>query len=457
MLNRKEFLEKMGLALAGVVVAPSVLSSCTDKGNNNPTPKGDVIVIGAGMAGLGCAKKLKDSGYTVTVLEGRNRVGGRIFTDRSLNGVPADMGASWIHGPDGNNPITPLAQQANATTYLTDNNSLLVYDVNGAVIPDNVIDPAYNNYKALLQNVKNNSNPSKSIRDVLQQISPNSLNDLTMQYQFSAYAEFDAGGDIANMSSAYFDNDERFPGKDVLFPNGYDAIPRKLAEGLDIKLNQKVTKIDYSNPSQVTVTTNQGTFTAKYVVITLPLGVLKSGNVSFTPALPTNKQNAIGRLQMGNVNKVLAVFNNAFWDTNLQYFGYTSQIKGQYNYFLNVKKFYNANALMTFGFGNYGVTMETQTDAQVQSDMMNNLKKIFGNSIPNPTNLLVSRWGSDPFAYGAYSFANVNTDSTEFDTISQAIDNRLFFAGEHTHATYRGTVHGAYLSGTREADKIISL
>jgi monoamine oxidase len=85
------------------------------------------------------------------------------------------------------------------------------------------------------------------------------------------------------------------------------------------------------------------------------------------------------------------------------------------------------------------------------------LKNIYGSNIPNPNGLLRTKWSQNINAYGAYSYATNGTTTADFDTLAKAVNNRLFFAGEHTSRDYRGTVHGAYLSGIREADKIINL
>jgi monoamine oxidase len=112
---------------------------------------------------------------------------------------------------------------------------------------------------------------------------------------------------------------------------------------------------------------------------------------------------------------------------------------------------------MTFAFGDYATVTESMTDSQIINEIMLHLKSIYGNSIPNPSNFLRTKWGQNINSYGAYSYATNNSTSADFDTLADVVDNKVFFAGEHTERDYRGTVHGAYLSGIREADKIINL
>ena len=90
------------------------------------TTRRHVVVIGAGMAGLAAARKLTDAGNVVTVLEAKNHIGGRVYTERSVDGIPMDLGAGWIHGPSSGNPIVGLLNQTKAPTYLTNDSSVTV-------------------------------------------------------------------------------------------------------------------------------------------------------------------------------------------------------------------------------------------------------------------------------------------------------------------------------------------
>jgi monoamine oxidase len=272
----------------------------------------------------------------------------------------------------------------------------------------------------------------------------------------SAYLEFSTGGDISKLSSKFFDDDEEFNGEDLIITNGYDKVADFLAQGLDVRLNTRVTQIDYSN-AKVGITANGENLEADYAIVTVPLGVLKNNAIGFIPTLPSEKLDAITHTNIGNVNKFLLVWNTPFWDTDLQYIGYTPETKGKFNYFLNIKKFSPSNGLMTFALGDYATQSESMTDSEVIDEIMLHLKSIYGNNIPNPTHFLRTKWGQNINAYGAYSYPTFGTTSADFDTLANEVDNKLFFAGEHTERDYRGTVHGAYLSGIREADKIIDL
>jgi monoamine oxidase len=112
---------------------------------------------------------------------------------------------------------------------------------------------------------------------------------------------------------------------------------------------------------------------------------------------------------------------------------------------------------MTFAYADYARQTETMPDAQVINEIMAHLRDMYGNNIPEPSNMLRTKWQSDVNAFGAYSYTAVGTEMSHFDDLAQQINDRLFFAGEHTEIDYFSTAHGAYLSGIREADKIIDL
>jgi monoamine oxidase len=223
-----------------------------------------------------------------------------------------------------------------------------------------------------------------------------------------------------------------------------------------VQLNQRVTKIDYTG-SRVQVTHNGEISEADYVVVTVPLGVLKNNSIQFLPALSGVKQTAIQKIGMNCVNKFFLQWDTAFWD-DVQYLSYTPEEKDKFNYFVNVKKFHpNVNALMTFAFADYARATEAMTDQEVTEAIMGHLRAMYGNNIPNPTHLLRTKWGTNENTFGAYSFTAVGTEMRHYDDLAAAVNDKLFFAGEHTEIDYFSTAHGAYLSGMREAQKIVDL
>lgn len=445
-MHRRQLISALALfALAGSLPIVNAIGKQTVQ----------VIIIGAGMAGLSAGRFLRSQGIQPLILEARPRLGGRIWTDRSL-GTPIDLGAGWIHTPDGN-PISALARQAGAKTFVTDDQSVIMFDSKGKRMADALVTAHDRQYTELLERIETlveDLPRDIAFQEAIRRINPQILQNSAMQYRLSSYLEFTTGGTIDTLSAKSWNSDGEFAGADVILPNGYDAIVNLLAQGLTIQTGQVVQKVNYDQ-AKVRVTTNRGEFTADRVIVTVPLGVLQHKSISWQPALPPTLTKSIDRVGMGIVNKVALLFPTAFWDTTVQYFGFYSPVMGKYNYFLNTRTFSSANALITFALGNYGAQIESQSLRQIQGEVMSHLQLMFGSRIPQPSQMLVTKWGSDPFSRGAYSYAKVGVTNQDFQNLGAVVNDRLFFAGEHTHPTYRASVHGAYLSGQRSAQQVI--
>lgn len=452
-MQRRKFIKKTITSLPIVFITPSIFASACSKSQTTDTNTKNVLIIGAGISGLAAAKKLKDKGYNVTVLEAQPKVGGRLATNRSL-GIPFDEGASWIHGTNGN-PITTLAQQAGMTTFETVDQNRKSFDIGGVLRTPSQYDTAEDELYSILNTIKNSGTPTQSFESVFNTLYPDKAANRLWKFLLSTYITFDCG-DLNNLSSLLYNEGEEFGGPEKIATNGYDTLPNYLANGITVQLNQRVSKIDYSD-NKVTVTHNGLQTTADYVLVTVPLGVLKANTIQFTPSLPSAKLNAIQKIGMGCVNKFLVTWDTAFWD-DVQYISYTPETKDKFNYFVNVKKFHpSSNALMTFAYADYARQTETMTDAQIIDEIMAHLRDIYGPAIPNPTSFLRTKWQSNQNSFGSYSYTAVGTEMQHYTDLAKEVNNKLFFAGEHTEADYFSTVHGAYLSGIREADKIIDL
>ncbi len=451
-MQRRKFIKDTLKSLPVLLMAPSLLASACGRANIDPEDK-TVIIIGAGISGLAAAKKLKEKGFKVIVLEAQDKVGGRLRSNRSL-GVAFDEGASWIHGVNGN-PITTLAQQAGMNTFETLDESLKSYDIGGVLRDVTTYNNTEEAFYDVLDTLMNHGNPNQSFETVFNNLYPTQAGDRLWRFFISTYLTFDTG-DLNNLSSLLYNEGEVFGGVEKIATNGYDTIPVYLANGLNVQLNQRVSKIDYSG-KKIQVSHNTSISEADYVIVSVPLGVLKANKIQFIPDLPPTKQNAVEKVGMSCVNKFLLTWDTAFWD-DVQYLSYTPDAKDKFNYFVNVKKFHpTVNALMTFAYADYARQTESMSDAQVIDEIMMHLRDIYGNSIPNPTNMLRTKWQSNENAFGAYSYTSVGTEMKHFGDLAAEINDKVFFAGEHTEAEYFSTAHGAYLSGIREADKIIDL
>lgn len=433
-----------------VLLAPSLLASC---GKDNSGEGKSVLIVGAGISGLAAAQKLKQAGFTVTLLEAQDRVGGRLRCNRSI-GIDFDEGASWIHGIDGN-PITDLAQKAGVGTFYTMDESRKSYDLGGVARAASVYDDTEDALYDILDTLMNSGSANQSFETVFNNQYPQYASDRLWKFFLSTYVTFDTG-DLNKLSSLLYNEGEEYAGIEKIVTNGYDIIAAYLAGDQNVQFNQRVTNIDYSG-AKVKLTHNGLVSEADYAIVTVPLGVLKKNVIQFNPALPAAKQNAVEKVGMNCVNKFLLTWDIVFWD-DVQYISYTPETRDKFNYFVNVKKFNpSANALMTFAYADYGRQTETMSDDQIKAEIMLHLRDMYGNQIPEPTNLLRTKWNSNENSYGAYSYTAVGTEMRHFEDLAESVNDKLFFAGEHTEVDYFSTAHGAYLSGVREAEKIINL
>lgn len=441
MTKRRDVL-KMGMASAAALGLPARRASAA-------VADVDVVVVGAGVAGLSAARALVDDGYEVIVLEASDRIGGRLQTDRSL-GAPFEVGAGWIHGPRGN-PITKLARQGRGQTFVTDDESFQVFQADGTPVDYDAVIDRWDRLDAIATRIDDTYDNDLPLRDAIRAADRGAWKDPVLRWMHSAYTEFDTGGPLENLSALYWDEDEAFPGEDVILTNGYDRILGPLSDGLDIRLNRPVTRVEYERGDGATVTAGGKQYDCSFVVCACPLGVLQSGAIKFAPDLPKAHRRAIKRMKMGNVTKIALRFDTAFWPTDTQYFGYMSQEKGRWNYWLNYRTFSDASILLGVSVGAYAGKVEKLGRDAMTADAMDALRSMFGAGVPAPNADLQTRWSQNPFSRGAYTYANLGSKPSDFDAFQKPAQDVVMFAGEHTTFRYHATVHGAYLSGQQAA------
>lgn len=413
-----------------------------------------VIVIGAGISGLGAAKALRDQGAEVVVLEALDRIGGRIHTDNSM-GAPFEYGAGWIHGPSAKNPITGLAKAVQGNTFVTDDDNDQIFDGSGKILTAAQAKKLADDWEALLEYIDEELelNDGRSLAKAIADINPRASKSPGMRWALSAYTEFSKGGPIENLSAVYHDDDEAFGGEDVILTGGYDRLLAPLADGLDIKFGAAVKAIN-SDGDSVTVRTEDQDFTADYLICTVSLGVLKAKTVKFEPKLPAKVQQSIDRLGFGDVTKIALKFDDPFWDVETQYFGIMTKPRGRWNYWMNYRTFSEENILLGLSFGSYAPVADAMTDPEMQQDALAVLRQVWGDDVGVPTDMRTTHWSTDPQFLGTYSYPVPGNTPKQFDRLSAPIGKRLFLAGEHTTFAFQGTTHGAYLSGIKAATQI---
>lgn len=424
----------------------------------------DVVVIGAGAAGLAAAAELARAGVRVAVVEARERIGGRVWTRRDAAGLALDMGAAWIHGATPANPVAALAQRFGAATLPSNYANLLIYDAAGRIDErrhatlDARLDAALAAAAAERAARTRDGRPDIALQAAIEPIAgalnPSARREL--DYALNTIVEHEFGADTAQLSLLHYDAGfGAFPGGDVLFADGYGQIIAGLAEGLAIHLGAVVQLVAHS-AGGVRVQTSRGELHAARAVVTLPLGVLQAGTVRFEPELPAARLAATGRLGSGVLNKLYLRFPRRFWAREYELLGYVGERRGAWAEWLNLAAYVDQPVLLGLNAGSYGRALEARDDRAIVAEALATLRAMYGDAVPEPTGYTLTRWASDPFARGSYSFVAVGAGPADHAALAAPQGDRLFFAGEHTSAEHPSTVHGAILSGRRAAAQLLA-
>lgn len=454
-MKRRSVLEQLGLSmlLPALSIPPDAVA------RSDSSRHLDLIVIGAGMAGLKAARELQRSGLAVQILEARPRIGGRVWTSREWPELPMDLGASWIHGVDGN-PITALARAAKVRTVATSYERSVAYDAMGAELRGEKrrqferIEARVEAAIRAAESADQDQSALAAVAGLRHALQDEPDANRIIDFVLNSQLEQEFGGSVQDLSAYWMDDGEGFDGEDHLFPDGYGQLANHLATGLSIALDEPVTRIDWSEPT-VRVTTKKRIWTADHVLITVPLGVLKAGRIAFSPALPAAKQRAISGLGMGLLNKCFLRFGEAFWPKDVDWLEHIGATPGHWAEWVSFERAVGAPVLLGFHAAAAARALEAKSDAETVASAMKVLRRIFGTSIPDPIDALITRWASDPFALGAYSFNPVGVHPRLRDDLAASLSGRLHFAGEATERAYFSTVHGAYLSGQHAAAAIL--
>jgi monoamine oxidase len=438
--------------LASAAATPSAAATAVPKRRGKGAR---VLVIGAGMAGLVAAARLVEEGAEVVVIEARDRIGGRIFTDRSL-GVPVELGAGLIQGYNGN-PLADLLDRAGARPFFVDEEEAVLLQEGGAEPEEFELDDLWDDIDTIIEDAAGEADgdPDMSLAEVVDILDPALAKEPIGSWALTDMIENDVGAPLDAISALHFDGDKAFDGPDVLVKQGFDALLTPLAKGLDIRLGETVSRI-VTGKDGVTVETDKGRHQAACVVVTVPLGVLKAGSIRFEPPLPPTHMEAISAIGFGNLGKVSVQFDRAFWPNEAHYIGFVARERGRYAEIVNLMPSQGAAVLTFVASGAYAGTLDAMNDKAAAADVTDALRSMFGKDQSPPKALMRHVWSSDPLARGTYSFTATGTLPQHFEALAKAAGPGLWLAGEHTIFDYHGTVHGALMSGTRAADAILA-
>jgi monoamine oxidase len=446
--------------------------------------KAKVVIVGAGIAGLAAASKLSGAGLSVVILEARDRIGGRIFTQRVPGlDVPIELGAEFVHGM----PREILEPLRSAGTEL-----LEVEGDNWCVSRGQLRScDFFPEVESILEKM-DDSEPDESFLSFLERRFPAaSSGDHKLQEAKRRALAYVTGFNAADPSLVgvhwlvrEMRAEESIQGDRAFRPrNGYQELIdefRKHISNSDVTV-QTSTVVDGIrwSPGHAEVIahddTGTRTFDASRVLVTLPLGVLKArdgdaGVVQFSPPLSKEKVEALDRLDMGSIIRVVLQFRRRFWE-QIHAPGSKGKSLSNMSFLFSDDEWFptwwttmpRKEPIIT-GWAPFRAAerLSRQDRDQVTRLGVKTIDRLLGAGLKDidtedsMERAFFHNWQTDPFSRGAYSYGKVGADRAQ-ETLAAPLENTVFFAGEATDTTgHNGTVHGAIASGYRAATEILN-
>ncbi|MET0780738.1 MAG: NAD(P)/FAD-dependent oxidoreductase [Microbacterium sp.] len=425
----------------------------------------DTIVVGAGVAGLSAARVLAREGREVVVLEARDRVGGRVVTDRRYD-LATDLGASWIHGIT-DSPVAAAAKAFGMRTveftvggYQPDSRPIAYHGPDGKRLSDaaaqGFIDDIHTIDAALLEVVAGSA-PDASYRDVTDEAIARQGWDEDRAQRVREYLEHRSeeqyGAWIEDLAAHGLDDDS-IDGDEVVFPDGYDRLPSHLAEGLDVRLTHVVSRVEWSG-DVVAVTTDFGTLTADSAIVTVPVGVLQSEDFVIAPPLPEPIAGALSRLRMNAFEKVFLRFPTKFWDDGVYAIRQQGPESRWWHSWYDLTALHGTPTLLTFAAGPAAVETRDWSEDEIVESVLTQLRRLYGDKVEKPSHVHITDWQDDPFAHGSYAYMTVGSTTDDHDVLATPVGGVLHIAGEATWTDDPATVTAAMCSGHRAAQNVM--
>jgi monoamine oxidase len=433
-MTRRELLS----ATAAIAVAPALGGAAWGA----PVPReADIVVIGAGAAGIAAARRIQAANRRVIVVEAANQIGGRCLTDTATFDVPLDRGARWMHNPD-TNPMIRLARSAGL-------------DISAAPLGQKIRVGLRNArpgeteefLAALVRANRAIDDASRGKADVsCASVLPKDLGDWAGTAEFVLGANA-TGKDLRDISAM-----DRVRAQDrnslIGCRQGLGVLIAKLGEQVPLALSTPASQISWSG-RDVGVETPAGKIAARAIIVTVSSNVLAAGNIKFTPELPKRQLDAAAKLSLGSYDRIaLQLPGNPLGLARDEIIIEQSNSARTALLSANI----GGSSLCTIDVaGSFGRDLSGQGEKAMVAFAVEWLTRLFGSDVAGAVKKSsATRWNASPFALGAMSVAAPGGQPSR-KILSEPIGN-LFLAGEATHETLWGTVDGAWESGERAAE-----
>lgn len=445
-LTRRTFLAGLGSA----ATAPGLAKAATK-------PDFDVIIIGAGAAGISAARRLSRSGKSFAVLEASDRLGGRCFTDTRAFGVPYDQGANSLHETS-SFPVAQLCIKAGLEIHKTAPTQQL------RTIAKQLNSPGGARYRPAreweLEEFYVNLARCKgeiakaSVSDGDTSCAKALPNDIaewrsTMEFMLGPFA---FGTDLADMSAKEYVS-SAVPESSTRIRQGVGALIGRLAHGSPIQFFSPVSRIEWGSQA-IEVETRGQSLTARAVILTASTGVLASGKINFKPALPARYAEAINKLKLSSYDRVAFEMNDNRLgipnDTLLFEKASDRHTAAGWGNFMGSRL-----CFVQVG-GKTSAELAEEGEAALKSFALDWLIAQFGSDVRKfVARSHATRWNKQPWALGAFSSASPGGQSAR-QVLSGPLGDRIWFAGDAVHESLWGTVAGAWESGERAANEALN-
>lgn len=405
----------------------------------------DVVIVGAGAAGIAAARRVAEAGRRFALIEASDHVGGRCITDTKTFGVPFDRGAHWLHMPD----INPVVQQV----------AKVGIDVYGAPPGQKIrVGRRYAREGEVENYLTTQVRAHRAIDEAARradtscaQALPKDLGEWQRTIEFF-FGPFSCGKDLKDVSALDFSRSQERD-IDAFCRIGYGAMLAKLAEKVPVRLSTPATRISWGARSGVDIDTPQGTLSGRTAIITVSTGMLTSGRIKFMPDMPRRQLDAAAKLSLGSYDHIaLELPGNPLGLQRDDLVIEKSQDDRTAALLANIS---GTTLCMVDVAGKFGRDLAAQGDKAMVAFALEWLGNLYGADLKNAVKrTAATRWNDDTFALGAFSAAAPGVQFAR-RAMMEAVNGRMWFAGEAAHETLWGTVGGAWESGERAATEAL--